>query len=157
MSEQNTNTGQTPDNVPQAEVKARSRRFSIVWIVPIVALIIGAWLVYKAYTEKGPTVTITFETASGLEAGKTKIKYKDVVVGDVEQIRLSPDLGHVIVKAQLAKEAEDFLSENTRFWVVRARVAAGEVSGLDTIFSGAYIGIDPGKPGSPQRSSTWAS
>jgi paraquat-inducible protein B len=151
MSEKNANTDQTPEEVPQATVKAHSRRFSVVWIVPIVALIIGAWLVYKAYTEKGPTITITFETASGLEAGKTKIKYKDVVVGQVEEITLSPDLGNVILKAQLSKGAEDYLSENTRFWVVRARVAAGEVSGLDTLFSGAYIGIDPGKPGAPKR------
>jgi paraquat-inducible protein B len=151
MSENNANTDQTPETVPQATVKARSRRFSIVWIVPIVALVIGAWLVYKAYTEKGPTITITFETASGLEAGKTKIKYKDVVVGQVEEITLSAGLDNVILRAELVKSAEDFLSENTRFWVVRARVAAGEVSGLDTLFSGAYIGIDPGKPGAPRR------
>ena len=151
MSEEIANPDQTPEEVPQATVKTSSRRFSIVWIVPIVALVIGAWLVYKAYTEKGPTITITFETASGLEAGKTKIKYKDVVVGEVEEISLSPDLGNVIVKAQLAKGADDYLSENTRFWVVRARVAAGEVSGLGTLFSGAYIGIDPGEKGAPQH------
>jgi paraquat-inducible protein B len=120
-----------------------------VWIVPLVALLIGAWLVYKTFSEKGPTITISFKSAEGLEAGKTKIKYKDVELGQVSKIRLNPDLSHVLVTAELDKQAEDFLSSNTRFWVVRARVAAGQVSGLGTLFSGAYIGLDPGKLGLP--------
>ena len=120
---------------------------SIIWIVPLVALLIGGWLAYKAVTEKGPTITITFKSAEGLEAGKTKIKFKDVEVGKVEKIRLGSDLSQVMVTAQLMKQAKDYLSENTRFWVVRARVAVGGVSGLGTLFSGAYIGMDPGKPG----------
>ena len=151
MNEQNSSADQTPESVPQATVKARSHRFSIVWIVPMVALIIGAWLVYKAYTEKGPEIAISFKTAEGLEAGKTKIKYKDVEIGLVSEIQLSDDLSHVIAKAELVKDAERFLTEKTRFWVVRARVAAGEVSGLGTLFSGAYIGVDPGKSGEPRR------
>jgi paraquat-inducible protein B len=126
--------------------------FSIVWLVPLVAALIGGWLVYKAFSEKGPTITITFETAEGLEAGKTKIKYKDVEVGQVESIDISEDLSHVIVTAELGKRAKKYLTESTRFWVVRARVAAGGVSGLGTIFSGAYIGIDPGKAGKETRS-----
>jgi paraquat-inducible protein B len=148
MSEPKTNES-ILDEVPDAVVQTRKRRFSIVWIVPLVAVLIGAWLVYKAFSEKGPTITVTFSTAEGLEAGKTKIKYKDVELGEVEAIRLSSDLSHVVVTAQLVKQAQKFLSENTRFWVVRARVAAGAVSGLGTIFSGAYIGLDPGKPGKP--------
>jgi paraquat-inducible protein B len=135
----------------QAVVKAK-KSVSIVWIVPLVAVLIGGWLVYKAVTEKGPTITITFQSAEGLEAGKTKIKFKDVEVGQVEEIRLSPDLSQVIVTVQLMKQAKDYLSENTRFWVVRARVAGSGVSGLGTLFSGAYIGMDPGKPGNPARS-----
>ena len=139
---------QKPD-IPEAVVTTRKRQISIVWIVPIVAAIIGAWLVYKTFSERGPTITITFKTADGLEEGKTNVRYKDVELGRVTAITISPDLGHVVVEAQLVKQAEKFLSENTRFWVVRARVAAGEVSGLRTIFSGAYIGMDPGKPGEP--------
>lgn len=135
--------------IPEAVVTDRKRQISIVWIVPLVAVLIGAWLVYKTFSEKGPLVTITFMTADGLEAGKTKVRYKDVELGQVTAIKLSPDLGHVEVEAQLVKQAEKFLSANTRFWVVRARVAAGEVSGLGTLFSGAYIGLDPGKPGNP--------
>ena len=135
----------------QAVVKPK-KSISIVWIVPLVALLIGGWLAYKAVTEKGPTITITFQSAEGLEAGKTKIKFKDVEVGQVEEIRLSPDLSQVMVTVQLTKDTKDYLSENTRFWVVRARVAGGGVSGLGTLFSGAYIGMDPGKPGKEARS-----
>ncbi|HSQ86948.1 MAG TPA: MlaD family protein [Desulfobacterales bacterium] len=135
----------------RAVVKPK-KSISIVWIVPLVALFIGGWLAYKAITEKGPTITITFQSAEGLEAGKTKIKFKDVEVGQVEEIHLSEDLSQVIVTAQLTRDAKDYLSENTRFWVVRARVVGSGVSGLGTLFSGAYIGMDPGKHGNPSWS-----
>jgi paraquat-inducible protein B len=137
--------------VPEAVVQTRKRQFSIVWLVPVVALLIGGWLAYKALSEKGPTVTLTFRTAEGLEAGKTKIKYKNVEVGQVETINLSEDLTHVIVTAEMVHGADPYLTEDTRFWVVRARVTAGEVTGLGTIFSGAYIGMDPGEDGVPKR------
>ena len=135
--------------LPKPEVRTKKQRISIVWLVPLIALAVGGWLVYKAISEKGPTITITFKSASGLEAGKTKIKYKDVELGQVTSIELGNDLSQVIVTAELVKKSKNFLSENTRFWVVRARVAAGSVSGLGTLFSGAYIGLDPGKPGNP--------
>ncbi len=135
--------------LPEPEVRTKKQGISIVWLVPLIALAIGGWLVYKAVSEKGPTVTITFKSGEGLEAGKTKIKYKDVEVGRVDSIVLSKDLSHVIVKAEFVKGSKNYLSQNTRFWVVRARVAAGGISGLGTLFSGAYIGIDPGKPGTP--------
>ena len=147
MNEQDSGSG-NPSSTPEAIVKTKKGfSFSIVWLVPLVAVLIGGWLVYKAVSEKGPTITITFDTAEGLEAGKTKIKYKDVEVGQVESITLARGLSHVIVTAEMTKGAEPYLTESTRFWVVRARVAAGGVSGLGTIFSGAYIGIEPGKPG----------
>jgi len=134
---------------PEPEVRTKKRGISIVWLVPLVALAVGGWLVYKAISEKGPTVTITFNSADGLEAGKTKIKFKDVELGQVTSIELDDDLAQVIVKAEMVKKAEKFISGNTRFWVVRARIAAGSISGLGTLFSGAYIGLDPGKPGLP--------
>ena len=134
---------------PEPEFRARKRRISIVWLVPLVALVIGGWLVYKAVSEKGPTVTITFKSAAGLEADKTKIKYKEVELGQVVSIELDDKLSQVILKAEMVKKAKNFVSENTRFWVVRARVAAGSITGLGTLFSGAYIGLDPGKPGKP--------
>ena len=137
------------NEVPEAEVRSRKRHFSIsiVWIVPLVAVLIGGWLVFKALSEKGPMISITFKSAEGLEAGKTKIKYKDVELGQVGEIKLSEDLSTVIVTAELVKQAESFLSVNTRFWIVRARVGVSGVSGLGTLFSGAYITLDPGKPG----------
>jgi paraquat-inducible protein B len=135
--------------LPEPEFRKKKHRISIVWLVPLLALAVGGWLVYKAISEKGPTITITFKSAAGLEAGKTKIKYKDVELGQVVSIDLDDNLSQVILKAELVKKAESFLSENTRFWVVRARVGAGGVSGLSTLFSGAFIGLDPGNPGPP--------
>ena len=128
--------------VRDAVVEQRSR-LSLVWVIPIVAALVGAWLTYHTFSQRGPAVTINFESAEGLEAGKTKVKYKDVEIGAVESIELSEDLSHVIVTARLVKSAKGYLREGTRFWVVRAQVSAGHVTGLSTLFSGAYIGIDP--------------
>jgi paraquat-inducible protein B len=136
------------EQAPEARIQAR-HNFSIVWVVPIIALLIGGWMAIKAWSEKGPEITITFESAEGLEANKTKIKFKDVEMGTVTEIRLKNDLSGVIVTAEMARNAEDYLTEQSKFWVVRARVAAGEVSGLGTLFSGAYIGCIPSKEGKP--------
>jgi paraquat-inducible protein B len=148
MVEQNTSESRFKD-APEAVVKVR-KQFSIVWVVPLVALLIGGWLAFKAISEKGPTITITFKTAEGLEAGKTKIKYKNVEVGLVESIALANGGSHIIVTAEMVKGAKDHLTENTRFWVERARIGAGGASGLGTLFAGAYIGIDLGEPGGKQ-------
>jgi paraquat-inducible protein B len=137
------------DAVPEAEVKT-SRGISIVWLVPLVAAVIGIWLAYTTLQERGPTITITFDNAEGLEAGKTKVKYKDVEVGTVENVRLSDDLKHILVTAEMVKEAESYMTEGTRFWVVSPRLGAGGVSGLGTLLSGVYIGVDP-KPGAAAK------
>ena len=149
----NAENNHEPDlsDLPQADVQSK-KQISIVWLIPIVAVLIGGWLAYKGLSEKGPMVTITFESAEGLEAGKTQLKYKDVKIGQVATIRFNADLSRVIITAELVKEAEPFLTENARFWVVRPRVTASGVSGLGTLFSGAYIGMDPGKEGAPARS-----
>jgi paraquat-inducible protein B len=128
-------------------VVKRQRTFSFVWLVPLVAILIGSWLVYKAIMEKGPTIAITFNTAEGLEAGKTKVKYKDVELGKVVAIDLSNDFSHVTLTVEMVPEAKAYLTEDTRFWVVRARVTAGQASDLGTLLSGAYIGIEPGNGG----------
>ena len=127
------------------------RRFSVIWIVPLVALAIGGWLAFKAISEKGPTITITFATADGLEAGKTKIKFKDVEIGQVEAIALSEDVSKVVVTAKMVKGTEPYLTDQTKFWVVRPRISGGSVSGLGTVLSGAYIGIDSSKAGVSTR------
>jgi paraquat-inducible protein B len=131
-------------------IKAR-KSFSIVWVVPLVAVLIGSWMVYKALSEKGSVITISFQSAEGLKAGETKIKYKDVDIGQVENIEFSPDLKHVIVTAELPRQITPYLTDNTRFWVVRARISSREVKGLGTLFGGAYIEMDPREDGKPQR------
>ena len=130
------------DDIPEAVVKPRSG-ISIVWIIPIVAALIGAWVAYKSYSEIGPTILITFENAEGLVAGKTKVKFKDVEVGLVKAIDIEKDLKHVLVTVQMDKGAKSYLTGKTRFWVVRARISAGTVSGLGTLLGGAYIAMDP--------------
>ncbi len=127
------------------------RGFSIIWVVPLVALVVGCWLAIKAINEKGPTISIIFENAAGLEAGKTKIRYRDVEIGQITEIGFVKDTPKVLVKARLIKESEPYLTDTTRFWVVRAEVKAGNVSGLGTILSGAYIGVDPRKDGKPTK------
>src|SRR3954447_3202376 len=91
---------QLAPDAPTALVKRR-RGISIVWVVPIVAALIGAFLAYRAYTETGPTITLTFATAEGLEAGKTKVRYLDVEVGAVETVDIAPDLQHIVVTASM--------------------------------------------------------
>ena len=127
------------------------RSFSIVWLVPLLALLIGGWLAVKTISEKGPMINITFNSAEGLEAGKTKIKYKDVEIGKVESIQLSDDLKGVVVTAELNKGVEKYLTDKTRFWVVRATIRGGNVSGIGTLLAGAYIGIDPVAGGEPTK------
>lgn len=133
-------------DLPEAVANTKKRgSLQLVWIVPIVAAAIGAWLAVQAFIERGPTVTIKFKTAEGLEAGKTKIKYKGVDIGLVTEVVLGEDRKTVLATAEISKQAESFLVEDTRFWVVRPRFAGGQVSGLGTLLSGSYIGIDPGK------------
>ena len=140
------------EELPQVTVQ-KKRGISIVWIIPIVAALIGGWLTYKTISEKGPTVTITFKDGAGLEAGKTKVKYKSIEVGTVKSVHISPDLSHVVVTAELGKQAEPHLTENAQFWVVRPRLGLGGISGLETLVSGAFIAMDP-RPGASARTFT---
>lgn len=133
------------DDMPEPRLKRR-RHFSIVWLIPLVAALVAAWMAWQAVQSQGPLVTIRFDTAEGLQAGKTKIKYRNVEVGKVEQIEFASTLDEVIVTARMAKSMEPYLRTTTQFWVVRARVSMSEVSGLGTLFSGAYIGVQPADP-----------
>jgi paraquat-inducible protein B len=131
-----------PRDIPEP-VAARKARWSLVWLVPIVAVLVGLSLAVKTYLDQGPTITISFKTAEGLEQGKTKIRYKDVEIGLVTSVKLAKE--GVIATAELAKGIEASLVEDTRFWVVRPRVSGGTVTGLGTLLSGTYIGVDVGK------------
>jgi paraquat-inducible protein B len=135
-----------PGSVPEAVVhRGRHPRVSLVWIVPAVAALVGGWIAVRAVLESGPTIHIRFQTADGLEPGKTRIRYRSVEVGEVRSIALAPDHKTVIVTAEMVKDARALLAEDTRFWVVRPRIAAGGISGLGTLISGSYVGMDIGK------------
>ncbi len=139
-------------NVPEAVAVSKSRlAVQLVWLIPFIAVLIGGWLVIKSFLDSGPTIQITFETAEGLEPGKTKLKYKDVDIGLVKTVRLSSDTTRVVVTAEMTKEAEPYLLDDARFWLVRARISGGTVTGLGTLLSGSYIGVDIGRTGQPRR------
>lgn len=120
-------------------------RFSLVWLIPLIALAIGLSLFAKAILETGPTITVAFRTADGLQAGKTTVRYKEVDIGLVRRIELAEDRSHVIVQIELSSAARGFAVDDTKFWVVRPRIGAGGISGINTLFSGAYIGVSGGK------------
>src|SRR3990172_9930242 len=134
--------------VSTAHVSTRSGP-SIVWLIPLITLLVGGWLVYKTLSEKGPAITISFKTAEGIEAGRTMVKYKNVDIGTVEMIRFSDDLANVILTVQFNQGTENFFRRNTRFWVVRPQLSLRGVSGLSTLVSGSYVEIEPG-PGAAQ-------
>jgi len=134
-------------HIKEALWTPKKKRFSAVWIVPIVALLIGASLIWNNLNQRGPTVEISFKSAAGITAGKSVVKYKDIVVGKVKKLRFSDDLSSVIVTAELNKEMRPYLREGTRFWIVHARLTAESVEGLDTLLSGAYIAMDPSDQG----------
>ncbi len=129
--------------LPKAVVR-ESKRISIVWLIPIVAALSGGFLAWKAINERGPEITILFDSASGIAPEKTKIKYRDVEVGLVESMGLDDGLEEVVVTARMEKAAAPLLREDTQFWVVRARVGKGGLSGIGTLLSGAYIQLAPG-------------
>jgi paraquat-inducible protein B len=140
--------------VPTALAEPARRRLPLVWLLPAIAVLAGGWLAVKAYLEKGPTITITFKTADGIEAGKTKIRFKEVEIGSVRSVTLSEDRAGVVVTADIAKSAEGLMVEDARFWVVRPRISGGGVSGIGTLLSGAYIGLDDGDSTVARRSFT---
>lgn len=135
-----------PGPLPQASVRARterSSRFSLIWLIPVIAVAVAGWLAYRTISQKGPVISITFQSAEGLEAGKSRVRFKDVDLGLVQSITLSPDLKRVVVTAQMNREAERLLTDKTLFWVVRPRLFAGTVSGLSTLVSGSFISLQP--------------
>ncbi|RDK00823.1 intermembrane transport protein PqiB [Paraburkholderia lacunae] len=119
-------------------------RVQLVWLVPLVAVLIAGWLVVQSVMQKGPTVTIRFSTGEGIEAGKTKIKFKNVDIGVIKNVELSDDHKTVLASAEMSRNASSMLVDDTRFWVVRPRISGGTVSGIGTLLSGSHIGMDIG-------------
>lgn len=129
-----------------AAPRGRRRRISWIWLVPVVAAVGGLVMVLYAWLAAGPTATIAFRTAESLEAGKTQVRFKEVVVGVVERVALNADRSGVVATIRLNQDAADLLRDGTAFWVVRPRLTLNGVSGLSTLLSGAYIGVDPAGP-----------
>ena len=134
-----------PEHLPTGQVTRSRQRLNMIWIVPLLAVLVGLGLVVKTILARGPEVTLQFAQAEGLEANKTLVKFKDVTIGTVKSIALNPNRASVRVTVQMDKHAEGLLVEDSSFWVVRPRIAAGNISGLATLLSGAYIAVDPGK------------
>ena len=132
-------------------VPGKHTRLSPVWIIPVLAAALGVWVAVTRIMSEGPKITIVFQSAEGLEAGKTKISYRGVDVGTITAIRLSRDHQRVIATAQMTPKTEEFLAEDTRFWVVRPRISGASVTGLGTLISGAYIGMEIGSSKEPKR------
>jgi paraquat-inducible protein B len=126
-------------------VPRKRTRLSLVWFIPIVAALVGVWVAVTRVLSEGPKIMIVMKSAEGLEAGKTKIHYNGVDIGTVTSIELLEDHRHVTMTAQMAPKTEEFLVEDTKFWVVRPRISGANVTGLGTLISGAYIGVEIGK------------
>jgi len=140
------------DNLPQATVVPRRRqRISVIWAIPILAAVVAIGIAIQRIMSEGPTITIIFKSAEGVEAGKTFIKYKDVNIGQVTKVQLSPDYSKVELTAKIDKSAEGLMVEDAKFWVVSARITLSGVSGLGTLLSGNFIGFEVGRSKTAQR------
>ncbi|MEN6331161.1 MAG: MlaD family protein [Smithella sp.] len=140
------------DNIPQATVVPKKRmRFSVVWIIPVVAALVAIGIAVQRILSEGPTITIVFKAAEGVEAGKTFVKYKDVNIGQVKTVKLSSDYTKVVVTAKIDKSAEGLIVEDAEFWVEKPRVTLSGVSGISTLLTGNFIGLRMGKSKQPKH------
>lgn len=140
------------DQPPGPALQER-HRLPLVWLVPIIALVAAGWLGYRTIAARGPMIAIIFQSSEGIEAGKTKVKHRDIELGLVERIAPNPDLTAVTVEVRMNRYAETHLRQGTQFWVMRPRLSAEGISGLGTLISGSYIEMEPG-PGEPTRQFT---
>ena len=142
-----------PSGPDAARASVNRARLSPVWLIPIVAIALVAYLGYRTFTERGPTITLQFETAEGVEAGKTRVKFRSVEIGAVTDVEVKTgDHPTILVTCELDPKAEPFIVDGSQFWVVRPRIGFSGVSGLETLVSGGYIEFVPGaKGGKPQR------
>ncbi|MDF2178965.1 intermembrane transport protein PqiB [Aliiglaciecola sp. CAU 1673] len=156
LSEETRSEGTQPEAAPSDTPRAKGRvttearietasSWSKVWLIPLVALGVGLWMIYLELSQQGPLVTIEFHSAEGLEAGKTKLKARNVDIGLVKTITLAPGSEGVLVKARMTAEAAPLLTEDAAIWVVTPKISLSGVTGLSTLFSGAYIEVSPGK------------
>lgn len=129
----------------------RSRRVSIIWVVPLVAIAIGAWLAWDTLSKEGPTITVSFDSAEGLQVGQSQLKYKEIVFGTVKALTLTNDHSRVLVRVATTRQAKPLLTDKTIFWVVKPRFSAAGISGLTTLLSGSYIAMLPPQAAGPPQ------
>ena len=141
-SAENTSTVSTHE--PEAKIKA-SKSLSAIWLVPLIALAIGLWMVYQQWANQGPLINITFNSAAGIEIKKTKLKTREVTIGEVTAISLLQDSEGVNISVRVNKEARNLLNQDSKFWVVSPKVTHAGISGLNTLLSGSYIEMSPGQ------------
>jgi len=141
---ENTRRNQESSTLPQAIEKPRGG-ISPIWLLPVIAALIGAWLLYKSVLEAPIDVVIRFESAEGIIAGKTEVMYKGLVTGLVKSVKLNPNLKNVDVRVDFEKTADSLLKEKTIFWLVTPQVCITEITGLETIMGGNYIAMRPGQ------------
>jgi len=146
----NNDTDNGTENTAPSPQITKGSGPSLVWLIPAVTAIIGGWIIFKTLSEKGPEISITFRSAEGIEAGKTKIKYKDIEIGIVDSVHFGEDFDNVILTASITKEAALFMRRDTRFWLVKPRVTMRGASNLSTLISGVYVEIEPGQ-GAPHK------
>src|ERR1700733_11034532 len=137
-------------DLPQAKIKRQSR-ISMVWVVTLVAAIVGGWIVFKYVRQLGPVISIQFNDGNDVEANQTTLRYRGVHVGDVLSVQLTKDAQHVEVQARLDKSAESLARAGSVFWIVRPEVGAGGLQGLETIVSGPYIQVQLGDGGEQKK------
>ncbi|MEG1349629.1 MAG: MlaD family protein, partial [Hafnia sp.] len=140
---------ETP-NTPTNATLRRKRRISPFWLLPFIALLIAGWLIYSTLQERGDTVIIDFQSAAGLVAGRTPVRYQGVEVGTVQKIALSEDLNKIEVSVSIKSDMKDALRDGTQFWLVTPKASLAGISGLDALVGGNYIGMMPGT-GKPSK------
>lgn len=133
-----------PDNFPAKPEIHANRRWNMVWVVPVVAALLGAWLLARDTLFKGPMAEVRFETAAGIEAGKTDVRCRNVRVGMVRGVKLSDDLSDITASIEFSDDGQKLMRRGSRFWVVRPRLSPSGISGVDTLITGAYIEMEPG-------------
>src|SRR5690554_3187807 len=145
------NPNSPTSSIGQPDIRQRRVRISLAWLVPIIAALVALSMVVQNWLSAGPQISVSFLTAEKLEANKTQVKYKNVVIGLVTDISLSEDRTRVNATIELDQNNEAFIREDAQFWVVRPRIGAGGVSGVDTLLSGSFIGADPGQSSETRR------
>jgi paraquat-inducible protein B len=140
----------TGEDLPKARVRRR-RVFRLVWMVPVMALAVAAYLIFNRWQDYGPQVFVTFSDGAGLRVGQTAVRYRGVQVGEVTGVTLSPDEKHAVVRIRLVKSGAGMAREGSQFWIVRPRVGLGQITGLATVLSGPEINVQPGKPDAPPK------